>query len=80
MNTQRSTIGWRAFWFLSVLLVFVVLLLPACSDDPILGPTEADSTSNGGSYSNLERLAPTDSAAGADSSHLTPKAPNPERF
>lgn len=65
---------------LLVLLVPVLLLTTACSDDPILGPTEDDSTDNGGSYSNIKRLAPPDTSANTESSFFAPMAPNPERF
>ncbi|PSQ52904.1 MAG: hypothetical protein BRD28_04280 [Bacteroidetes bacterium QH_10_64_37] len=57
-------------------------LLPACSDDPILGPTDGSSDDGGGSYSSINRLSPNV----VDSSSSTPAAPsgrdpvNPERF
>lgn len=57
----------------SVLLV-LVLLLPACSDDPILGPNDGEPDDSGGSYSNIKRLAPADSTA------YEPETTNPERF
>jgi hypothetical protein len=55
-------------------LLALVLLLPACSDDPILGPDEGEPDDSGGSYSNIKRLAPADSAA------PEPRTTNPERF
>lgn len=67
---------------LGVLLLFVVL--PACSDDPILGPNDGSTDDDGGSYSSINRLAPPASAV--DSSASTGRGdpanvtPNPERF
>lgn len=65
-----------------VLLGLTLLLLPACSDDPILGPDEGNRPDDGGgSYSIIDRLAPPDTAA--DSTKALPIAPpdtNPERF
>lgn len=79
MDALRSTVGWGTKGLWAGLLV-VVLLLSACADDPILGPTDDDSTSTGGSYSSIKRLAPSDTAAKADSSVLVPELQNPERF
>lgn len=60
------------------LLLSLVLLVSACSDDPILGPgDDSDDDGGGGSYSVIKRLAPADSA---DSTHVRPSRPNPERF
>lgn len=67
---------------LGVLLLFIVL--PACSDDPILGPNDGSPDDDGGSYSSINRLAPPASAV--DSSASTGRAAqvraptNPERF
>jgi len=66
---------------LSVLLT-CLLLLSACSDDPILGPSDG-SSEDGGSYSVIKRLAPTDTAEFRDTSATTrplPSSENPERF
>jgi hypothetical protein len=57
---------------LATALLALVLLLPACSDDPVLGPDEGEEGGGGGSYSVIKRLAPADSA---DTSGR-----NPERF
>jgi len=54
-----------------------VLVLSACSDDPILGPS--DDSGDGGSYSVIERLAQPDTAA-TDSTEVAPSPTNPERF
>lgn len=80
MDALHSISRWglRGVW--TGLLVVTLFLLSACADDPILGPTEDDSTSSGGSYSSIKRLAPADSAVHANSSQFTPKAQNPERF
>lgn len=52
----------------------LILTLSACSDDPILGPNEGEPDDSGGSYSSINRLAPTDSTASQ------PQTANPERF
>jgi hypothetical protein len=57
-----------------------LLLLPACSDDPVLGPPDEPRDDGGGSYSAIERLAPADtSAADSTARRLAPRS-NPERF
>jgi len=62
----------------------LLLILPACSDDPILGPDEGDSSDDGGSYSSIHRLSPpsptADSTASATAPALTFTDVNPERF
>jgi len=60
------------------------VLLSACSDDPILGPTDGESE-EGGSYSAIKRLAPADTAAAPDTTATArPSRPlpadNPEQF
>lgn len=60
------------------ILLPCVLILSACSDDPILGPSDGESE-EGGSYSAIERLAQPDTAA-ADSTESVPSPTNPERF
>ena len=68
---------------LAIALLALVLLLPACSDDPILGPDDGE-TEGGGSYSVIKRLAPADTAASDTSGTRVPLPPspahNPERF
>ena len=69
---------------LATALLALVLLLPACSDDPVLGPDDGE-TDGGGSYSVIKRLAPADTAASSDTSATrVPRPPspadNPERF
>jgi hypothetical protein len=66
-------------------LLVLVLLLPACSDDPILGPSDG-APREGGSYSSLNRLAPpagtVDTSAsppGVVAQRMLPSH-NPERF
>lgn len=61
------------------LLLTCLLVLPACSDDPVLGPTDGESE-GGGSYSIIERLAQPDTAAMTDSTDVVPTPTNPERF
>lgn len=68
----------------ALVLLALILLLPACSDDPILGPDDGE-TEEGGSYSVIKRLAPADSAAASDTSAARSPGPsfptdNPERF
>ena len=64
-------------------LLVLLTLLPGCSDDPILGPSDGTS-SGGGSYSALHRLAPpanaVDSTQGPSSSRRDSTTANPERF
>lgn len=58
-------------------------VLPGCSDDPILGPSDGTS-GDGGSYSALNRLAPpataVDSSQSASPSKRDSLTANPERF
>jgi len=68
-STRRGFVAGLA----SVLLA-LVLLLPACSDDPILGPDEGEKDDSGGSYSSIKRLAPD------DPSYPEPRPSNPKRF
>lgn len=63
--------------FLTTALFLVAVLVGGCSDDPILGPNDESEDDSGGSYSTIERLAPTDSSA-APSPPSQPQ--NPERF
>ena len=68
----------------SLLAAGLALTLPACSEDPILGPSEESDDGGGGSYSSIHRLSPpsspTDSTAPTAASTLAPSDPNPERF
>jgi hypothetical protein len=66
-----SSSSWRPLAVAGTLLLSVFLLVLGCSDDPVLGPNDGEKE-EGGSYSTIKRLAPSDSAA--------PSAPNPERF
>lgn len=61
------------------LLLPCLLVLSACSDDPVLGPTDGE-TEGGGSYSVIDRLAQPDTTAATDSTDATPAPVNPERF
>jgi hypothetical protein len=66
------------------LVAFVLLLvvLPACSDDPVLGPSDG-SEESGGSYSSINSLAPpsaADSTQQRSPSGKDSAAVNPERF
>lgn len=65
-----------------LLAVGLTLTLPACSDDPILGPSDG-TPEEGGSYSALDRLSPP--ATGVDSSQSSSSREdrtriNPARF
>lgn len=64
-------------------LLFLLIALPACSEDPILGPNDGED-SGGGSYSSINRLAPNattaESSTSADPSTQGSAAVNPERF
>lgn len=73
LHSIRASIATVGTLFLSL-----VLLVSACSDDPILGPgDDSGDDGDGGSYSVIKRLAPADTA---DSTHVRPSRPNPERF
>jgi hypothetical protein len=54
------------------------VLISACSDDPILGPSDGESE-GGGSYSVIEKLSRTGDGE-PDSTQATPAPQNPERF
>lgn len=71
MSRRRVVIGVLG------LLVPCLLVVSACADDPILGPTDGETT-GGGSYSAIERLAPSGTTATPDSALREPE--NPERF
>lgn len=65
-----------------VAFLLVLVVLPACSDDPILGPSDGTEES-GGSYSNINRLAPppdADSTQPRPPSEKDSVTANPERF
>jgi hypothetical protein len=65
-------------------LLLLLIFLPACSDDPILGPNEGEPSDDGGSYSSIHRLSPpsptADSTAPTTASALDLTDANPERF
>ena len=65
---------------LGVLLLLLVVL-PACSDDPILGPSDG-APEEGGSYSALDRLSPPATAVDStqSSSKTNSTTTNPARF
>lgn len=63
-------------------LLLLLIILPACSDDPVLGPSDG-TPEEGGSYSALDRLSPPTTAvdSGQSSSSRTDSAKtNPARF
>jgi hypothetical protein len=66
-----SAPSWRSVAVAGTVFLSVCLVVLGCSDDPVLGPNDGKKE-EGGSYSVIERLAPSDSTA--------PSAPNPERF
>ncbi|MFP4227308.1 MAG: hypothetical protein ACLFTE_00605 [Salinivenus sp.] len=79
MNHSRPRLFLVAGLVASLLLLVV---LPACSDDPVLGPSDGTSD-EGGSYSNINRLAPSaeaDSGEPDSSAERDTTATNPERF
>ena len=53
-------------------LLLLLIVLPAGSNDPILGPNEGEKDDSGRSYRAIERLAPSDTSRAPSS--------NPERF
>jgi len=63
-------------------LLLLLILLPACSDDPILGPSDG-TPKEGGSYSALDRLSPPTTAVDSSessSSSTDSTTTNPARF
>ena len=62
------------------LILAVLMIVIGCSDDPILGPDDG-SSSGGGSYGVIQRLAPADTAQ-VDSTRgpSADQSPNPETF
>ncbi|MFO8098336.1 MAG: hypothetical protein R6T83_01800 [Salinibacter sp.] len=71
---------WRSLAGAIGTLLVIFVLASACSDDPILGPTESPDD-GGGSYSAIERLAPpTDSGAVQSDTTRAKEEPNPARF
>lgn len=74
----------RALVGLVGVLVLLLVVLPACSDDPILGPNDGSSENGGGSYSSINRLAPspppTDSTPSPNPGLRDRADTNPERF
>lgn len=75
-----SSDSWRPLAVGGTLFLSVLLLVLGCSDDPILGPGEGPSDDGGGSYSTIERLAPSDSSAAPNTGPSVRRALNPERF
>jgi hypothetical protein len=67
-----SSLFRRAALAAGALVCALSLVVAGCSDDPILGPDEGEPDDSGGSYSVINRLAPSDTA------HTAPQ--NPERF
>jgi hypothetical protein len=63
-------------------LLLLLIVLPACSDDPILGPSDG-TPQEGGSYSALDRLSPPATAVDSsqsDTSGADRTTTNPARF
>ena len=62
-------------------LLLLLIVLPACSDDPILGPSDG-TPEEGGSYSALDRLSPPAAVDSSQSSASRTEntTTNPARF
>ena len=63
-------------------LLLLLIVLPACSDDPILGPSDG-TPQEGGSYSALDRLSPpptTVDSSQSPSPRTDRTTTNPARF
>mgnify|MGYP000114244545 FL=1 len=63
-------------------LLLLLIVLPACSDDPILGPSDG-TPQEGGSYSALDRLSPPATAVDSSQSpapRTDSTTTNPARF
>jgi hypothetical protein len=74
---------WQPLGVAGIFLLSTMLLVTACSDDPILGPDDGKPDDSGGSYSVIKRLAPPDTGASADTARTAsppPPGSNPERF
>jgi len=68
----------RAFFAVATMTIVVSVLVSACSDDPVLGPSDGE-PDGGGSYSVIEKLAQPDTAA-PTSTDTSAASKNPERF
>lgn len=80
MHTFRSLVDQRSpLLTVAVVTIAVSVLVSACSDDPILGPSDGESE-GGGSYSVIEKLAQPDTTARTDSADTSAAPMNPERF
>lgn len=79
MDTFRSFSSWRTFTVVATVSIAILMSVAACSDDPVLGPSDGESE-GGGSYSVIEKLAEPEAAADADSTEESPAPTNPERF
>ena len=80
MHIVRSLLDQgRAFAAVATMAIAVSVLISACSDDPVLGPSDGE-PDGGGSYSVIEKLAQPGAAAEADSTEASPAPKNPERF
>jgi hypothetical protein len=78
--TFRSQLDqWRAFGAVLAVAIVIPVLVSACSDDPVLGPSDGESE-EGGSYSVIENLARPDTAVMVDSTAVPSTPKNPERF
>ncbi len=84
MRILSAFTQWQPLGVAGIVLLSTMLLVTACSDDPILGPDDGKPDDSGGSYSVIKRLSPPDTTAVPDSGDVsspTPSAaPNPERF
>jgi len=68
----------RAFFAVATMTIVVSVLVSACSDDPVLGPSDGE-PDGGGSYSVIEKLAQPDTPV-PRSTDTTSTSKNPERF
>jgi hypothetical protein len=79
VQTIHSFLGrWRSLAAILAVSIAGSVLISACSDDPVLGPSDGESE-GGGSYSVIEKLA-RPNAAEPDSTDASSTPPNPERF
>ena len=78
MDTFQSLFDqWRSLGAVLTVAVVLPVLIAACSDDPVLGPSDGESD-GGGSYSVIEGLAQPGTAT-SDSTEAS-SSDNPERF
>lgn len=81
MDGQR--VNSRLVTTVALAVVFVLLVVAGCADDPLLSPEGIEDTDTGGSYGKLEYPSETgwETSRPRDSTHSQSSSPtNPEQF